>query len=329
MPLLNPCENLRILQTNLRPCHPRANLSPTFSDFWSPFADFWSPFAYFWAPYVDFFRLFMLFLGIRYAQIPNNHGTKSTFTHKSEPPKPLQKRFHPTPQINASNRPVSILKFTDTTPKPGCPMPNLSAQVILHIKRADTVPGVIDPIRNRWSPRAWLDKPVSREDLCTLLEAARWAASSNNEQPWRFLVATKDNPDEFARLLSVLNGRNQLWAKAAPVLLLAVCKKTFSHNGKPNRHGMYDTGAAAQLFCIQAAAMGLATHQMAGYDPAKARELFHIPDDFEPGAAMALGYAGPADSLPEDFQKSERAPRTRKPLPELAFTTAWGTPANL
>jgi nitroreductase len=208
-------------------------------------------------------------------------------------------------------------------------MPDLSSQAIPPVKQPDTVPAVIDPIRNRWSPRAFLDKPVSREDLRTLLEAARWAASCFNEQPWRFIIATKDNPDEFARLLSILAEMNQLWAKSAPVLLLSVYKKTFSHNGKPNRHGIYDTGAAATLLGVQAAAMGLATHQMAGYDPAKARDLFHIPDDFEPGAAMALGYPGPADSLPEDFQKSELAPRTRKPLPEIAFTTTWGAPANL
>jgi nitroreductase len=208
-------------------------------------------------------------------------------------------------------------------------MPDLSSQVIPAHKRPDTVPTVIDPIRNRWSPRAFLDKPVSRADLRTLLQAARWAASCFNEQPWRFILATKDNPEEYARLLSVLVEKNQAWAKSAPVLLLSVTKKTFTHNAKPNRTANYDTGAAAQLLCVQAASMGLATHQMAGLDSAKARELFHIPDDFEPGAAMALGYAGPAESLPEDFQKSELAPRTRKSLPEIAFTTTWGIPADL
>jgi nitroreductase len=204
-------------------------------------------------------------------------------------------------------------------------MQDLSPTVIPAVKQADTVPGVIGPIRNRWSPRAFLDKPVSREDLRTLLEAARWAASCFNEQPWRFIVATKDRPEEYARMLSVLVEKNQAWAKSAPVLLLSVAKKTFTHNGKPNRHGLYDTGAAAMALCVQAAAMGLATHQMAGYDALKARELLHIPDDFEPGAAIAVGYAGPAEALPEDFRKSELAPRTRKALPEIAFTTEWGT----
>ena len=208
-------------------------------------------------------------------------------------------------------------------------MSDLSSQVIPEFKKAPTSPDVLPAIANRWSPRAFLDKPVAKETLHTLLEAAHWAASSNNEQPWRFIIATKENPEEYARLFSVLVERNQLWAKAAPVLMLSVAKKTGTKNGKPNRFYLYDTGAACATLCIQAAALGLAAHSMGGYDATRARELFNIPEDFEPGAAIALGYPGPADSVPEDFKAGELAPRMRKPLSEFAFTTHWGTAVDL
>lgn len=192
------------------------------------------------------------------------------------------------------------------------------------VKLPDVAAELAAPIRDRWSPRAFLDKTVEIAALRTLLNAARWAASSSNEQPWRFIVARREDPAEFARLLSVLVEKNQQWAKGAPVLLLSVAKKTRG-NGKPNRHYLHDTGAAAATLCLQASAIGLQAHQMGGFDADAARAIFGIPDDFEPGAAMALGYPGAAESLPEDFKKSELAPRTRKPLAEIAFTTTWGT----
>jgi nitroreductase len=208
-------------------------------------------------------------------------------------------------------------------------MTDISSEVIPEVKKPATGNALLPAIANRWSPRAFLDKPVSKENVRVLLEAAHWAASSSNEQPWRFIVATKENPADYTRLLSVLVERNQLWAKAAPVLLLSVAKKTSTKSGKPNRFALYDTGAAAATLCIQAAALGLAAHSMGGYDAAKARELFAIPEDFEPGAAIAVGYAGPAESVADDFKAGELAPRTRKPLSEIAFTTTWGTAANL
>lgn len=203
---------------------------------------------------------------------------------------------------------------------------DLSGQVIPAVKHSDAPFDVLPPIRNRWSPRVFLDKPVSAQDLQILLQAARWAASCFNEQPWRFIVATREQPEDFARLLSTLAEKNQHWAGKAPVLLLSVACKNFAHNGKFNRHYLHDTGAAAAALCIQAASMGLATHQMAGFDGDKARTLFGIPADFEPCAAMAIGYAGPATAAAEEFQKAETAPRTRRPLNETAFTTKWGNP---
>ncbi len=206
---------------------------------------------------------------------------------------------------------------------------DLSHQAIPAAKHPETPSDLAPPVRHRWSPRAFLDKPVTPETLRTLLEAARWSASSSNEQPWRFIVARREEPEEFARLLSVLVERNQLWAKSAPVLLLTVAKRTFTTSGKPNRFHLHDTGAATAAIAIQAASMGLQIHGMGGFSADKARETFAIPEDFEPGAAIALGYPGPAESLPADFQAGETAKRARKPFAEIVFAKKWGTPAEL
>jgi nitroreductase len=188
---------------------------------------------------------------------------------------------------------------------------------------------VIGPIRHRWSPRAFLDKSVPTDVLRVLLEAARWAASCFNEQPWRLVVARREEPEAFEKLLGVLAPKNQAWAKHAPVLMLSVARKNFTHNQKPNRHALHDTGAAMATMAIQAAAMGLQIHQMAGFDVARAQVVFGIPDDYEPGAAIALGYPGPAAAAPVDFQAGEMAKRIRRPLAETVFSTTWGTPATL
>lgn len=179
-------------------------------------------------------------------------------------------------------------------------------------------------IRDRWSPRAFADKPVEARILASLFEAARWAPSSNNEQPWSYLVATKDNPEEFARMLSVLVDFNTGWAKNAPVLALAISRMAFHSNGTPNRNAFYDTGAASALLTVEATAQGLAVHQMAGFDHLKAKQVFDIPDDCEPIAAMAIGYPGDPESLPGKLRDREIAPRTRKPLSEIVMSGRWG-----
>lgn len=179
-------------------------------------------------------------------------------------------------------------------------------------------------IRDRWSPRAFADKPVEARVLASLFEAARWAASSNNEQPWSYLVATRDNSEEFAKMLSVLVDFNAGWAKNAPVLALAVSRMTFHNNGTPNRNAFYDTGAASALLSVEATAQGLAVHQMAGFDHLKAKQVFEIPDDCEPIAAMAIGYPGDPESLPGKLRDREVAPRTRKPLTEIVMSGRWG-----
>ncbi len=200
-----------------------------------------------------------------------------------------------------------------------------ASDVFPAIKAPDTTAPLLEAIAHRWSPRAFLDKAVPADVLKTLFEAARWAASCFNEQPWRYCVALKADAEGFEKLLSILAPKNQEWAKGAPVLLLSMGRKTFTHNNAVNRHGLHDTGAASATLAIQAASMGLQLHQMAGFDADKARLVLKIPAEFEPAAAGALGYPGPASTLPETFQKGELAPRPRKPLGEILFNAAFGS----
>ncbi len=191
-------------------------------------------------------------------------------------------------------------------------------------KPAPTNFPVHDLIRDRWSPRAFAAKPIDPAVLASLFEAARWAPSSSNEQPWAFLVATKDDPENFAKTLSVLVEFNASWAKEAPALVLAVSSLKFHANGTPNRNAFYDTGAATALLSMEATHRGLAVHQMAGFDPAKAKLVFQIPEDWEPIAAMAIGYPGHPDALHPKLRGREVAPRTRKPLSEFVMSGRWG-----
>lgn len=184
-------------------------------------------------------------------------------------------------------------------------------------------------LKNRWSPRAFSDKPVEQEKLLAVLEAARWAASSNNEQPWRFIIATKDNPTEFNQALNCLMEGNIKWAKGAPVLIFSTAKKTFTRNNKPNRTALHDLGLAVANLLVQATALGLYTHQMAGIYTDKIREVYQIPEDYEVVAAIALGYYGDLNQLSEDLQERETGPRVRKSLSELAFNGTWGQSASL
>jgi nitroreductase len=176
-------------------------------------------------------------------------------------------------------------------------------------------------IRNRWSPRDYSDRPIEPEKLRTLFEAARWAASCFNEQPWRFVVATKADPQAFSRILGLLSERNQQWAKTAWAIGFSAGKKTFSHNGAPHRFGLHDTGAASENLALQATALGLRAHLMGGFDAQRARQEFHVPDDFDIGAAFTVGYIDEANSRPPE--------RTRKSLDEIVFADDWGSPARL
>ena len=196
-------------------------------------------------------------------------------------------------------------------------------------KSADTQYPIHDLIRQRWSPLAFSEQLVEPEKLRSVLEAARWASSSYNEQPWSFIVATKDNQAEFDRLLSCLAEGNQEWAKNAPVLMISVAKLNFERNGAENRHAFHDVGAAATELAIQATANGLFIHQMAGFDVPKAREVYSIPEGYEPVAAIALGYIGDPQTLSEKLLQRSLAPRTRKPLETFVFTGSWNQTSPL
>jgi nitroreductase len=188
---------------------------------------------------------------------------------------------------------------------------------------------IIDLLQRRWSPRAFSDQLVEPEKLLSLFEAARWAPSSFNEQPWYFVMATKQKPEEHARLLSCLFEKNQQWARRAPVLMVSVAKLNFDRTGKPNRHAFYDVGMAVGNLMTQATALGLFVHQMAGFSPEKVAENYHIPETFEPVAAIAIGYGGELADLPEQFRAQELGPRSRKPIQSFVFEGQWGQPAPL
>ena len=196
-------------------------------------------------------------------------------------------------------------------------------------KVASTQYPVHELISRRWSPRAFADRLVPDADLRRVLEAARWAPSSANEQPWSFLVATKADPDDYQELFSCLVPGNKLWAGQAPVLMLSVAKLVFEEDGTPNRHAMHDVGLAVENMVLQATAMGLFVHQMAGFEVDKARKLFAIPPRYEPAAMIALGYLGDLGTLPEKLRERELSPRDRKPLTEFVYTGRWGSPSSV
>jgi nitroreductase len=179
-------------------------------------------------------------------------------------------------------------------------------------------------VRERWSPRAYSDKLVAPEVLRSLFEAARWAPSSSNLQPWAYVVATKDDPENFAKMLGTLVEFNSGWAKQAPVLVLSVAQVKMPKDGSPNRWALHDVGSASAQLTFEANHRGLWVHQMAGFDPEKARQVFLIPQDWEPVAAMTIGYPGDPHSLPERLRDRELAPRTRKALSEFVITGGWG-----
>lgn len=196
-------------------------------------------------------------------------------------------------------------------------------------KPARTDHPIHELLARRWSPRAFSNRAVESDKLNSLFEAARWAPSSSNEQPWHFLVATQDDRQEFSRLLSCLKEGNIRWVKHVPVLLISVTRLTWEEDHQPNRHAFHDIGLAVANLTVQAMAMGLFVHQMAGLFPEKVKELYAIPDEYEAVTAIALGYPGDPATLPEDLKKRESAERERKPLDSFVFHGRWGQVAPL
>jgi nitroreductase len=178
----------------------------------------------------------------------------------------------------------------------------------------------------RRSGYAFADRPVEPATLERLFEAARWASSSRNEQPWSFVIATRERPEAFERLASTLAPANAAWAKQAPVLMLSVARREYEDNGKPNRHALHDLGQATAQLLLMATALGLATHPMGGFDVDRARELLEIPATHEPVAMIALGYPGRNQDLPEPLQARLRAQRLRHAPDRFVFDGRWGQP---
>jgi nitroreductase len=178
-----------------------------------------------------------------------------------------------------------------------------------------------DLIQRRWSPRIFNGQEVETPKLHTIFDAARWAASCFGEEPWRFLVAPRTDKSQFDRILGLLMPKNQEWARHAGALGISLAKKTFSHDGSPNRFGIHDVGTAFGQLSLQAVALGLHVHGMGGFDAARTRTEFAIPDDFDVEAAFAIGYLD-GDGAPPPGRK-------RKPLSEIVFSGDWGKPAAL
>jgi nitroreductase len=196
-------------------------------------------------------------------------------------------------------------------------------------KQANPDHPIHDLIARRWSPYAFADRPVPDADLRSLFEAARWAASSYNEQPWSYIVAAKGDPDGFERLLSCLVEGNQGWAAAAPVLALGCTSLRFARNGQPNAAAVHDLGLASATLTLEATARGLVVHQMIGILPDKARDLYVIPEGVQPVTGLAVGYAADPGTLPEKYRERDLAPRSRKTLNEFVFGGVWGAASSI
>ena len=187
----------------------------------------------------------------------------------------------------------------------------------------DQADQIHEAIRERWSPVHFSDRPITGGEIRTLFEAARWAPSSMNEQPWRFLHATRESPEAFDRFLSCLVENNAAWARNAAMLVLVVARTSFSRNGRENRHAWHDAGMAVENLLIQASAIGLQGHPMAGFSRSKAIELFGIPEEYETIVMVALGSPGEPGEEKDTASRSIED-RRRRPLDELVFTDRWG-----
>ena len=191
-------------------------------------------------------------------------------------------------------------------------------------KPAETQFPIHELLSQRWSPRAFAERSVEPEKIQRLLEAARWASSCFNEQPWVFLMAAVDETAEHSQLVNCLAEGNRVWAQGAPLLMISLAKMHFDHNGKPNRHALHDVGLAVGNLVVQATAMDLVVHQMAGILPEIIGECFSVPSGYEPVTGLAIGYLGDPQALSSDMRERERAPRSRRRLEEFVFTKTWG-----
>lgn len=178
-------------------------------------------------------------------------------------------------------------------------------------------------IKNRWSPRAFSSESVNEEDLLSMYEAARLAPSNYNLQPWRFIYATREDKEAYEKMLGVLWEFNQEWAAQAPVLHIAIAEVINPVTGTRNAHAWHDIGLAMENFTLQGESLGIKVHQMAGFDAQIAREVYQIPENFEPVSAAAIGYPGNPEQLPDKFQEHEKNGSDRISREQIVFKGTW------
>ncbi|MDA7977204.1 MAG: nitroreductase family protein [Pirellulales bacterium] len=194
-------------------------------------------------------------------------------------------------------------------------------------KTANTDHPILDLHARRYSPYAYSDQPVTDVELQSLFEAARWAPSSYNEQPWFYIAARKEDAQQHEQVLSCLVDGNQAWASHVPVLVLGCYCRHFTRNGNPNKCAQHDLGLASMALTVEATHRNLFVHQMAGILPDKAREIFQIPDDYEALTGLAIGHLGDGTDLPEAIRSRDSGERGRKPQSEFVFGGTWGQAA--
>jgi nitroreductase len=196
----------------------------------------------------------------------------------------------------------------------------------LHPKIARPDYEILDVIRHRWSPRAFdPHRDVPPDELLRLFEAARWAPSSFNEQPWRFVVVDRRRtPGAFAALHAALVPANRAWSASVPILVLVLVRTTLERDDAVNSHAWYDAGQAVAYLTLQATAGGLATRQVQGFDADEARRACQVPPPYEPALVVAIGYAGAPEALPDRHRAAESAPRARRPIADFVFEGVWG-----
>jgi len=188
---------------------------------------------------------------------------------------------------------------------------------------AKTQQPVMELIAKRWSPKAFRLEIPKEAELISMFEAARWAPSCFNNQPWRYLVTTREDPEAFSRALACLTEKNASWVQNTPLLAFQIMRETFEYNGKPNPWSGFDCGLAMAQLILQAESMGWSVHVMAGFSRDRVREAFGVPEGFKPLVAFVIGIEGDSDTLPEDLKESEMEPRERKPLEEIVFSASW------
>lgn len=180
-----------------------------------------------------------------------------------------------------------------------------------------------DLVRKRKSPVIFSDQPIERQKISLLFEAARWAPSSMNEQPWRFVFATNENSDDFNRLFDTLAKGNKEWVKNVPLLILTIAKTNFEYKNKPNKHAFYDVASAVANLTFQANDMDLWVHQMGGFSTDQVKQNLKIPPGFEPITMLAVGYLGDVKNAPENLRKRELAERKRNSQEKFVFYGRW------